>query len=81
MDVYSDWDNWKKTLGGAVNIGKKVGMEEETIVNMGTRVANFLNRVDPENPQQRLLKELWEVGDEEEQQNLASMIVKMVQKE
>lgn len=38
-------------------------------------------RVEPENREQRVLKELWDVASQDEQRHLASMIVKMVQKD
>ncbi len=82
MDRYSEWDKWKKTLGQAVNIGNKMGMNDETVVKVGSRIGDFLdNRLDPENREQRVLKELWDVASEEEQRSLTTMLVKMVKDE
>ncbi|ACL68927.1 DUF3243 domain-containing protein [Halothermothrix orenii] len=82
MERYSDWDKWKKNLGQAVNLGKKIGLSEETVVKVGEKIGDFLEkRVEPENREQRVLKELWDVASQDEQRHLASMIVKMVQKD
>lgn len=79
-DVFTEWTNWKKTLSKAVNLGETVGMSENTIENIAVKVGNFLAaRVDPENREQRLLQELWKVGDGSERKVLAKLIVNMVE--
>ncbi len=79
MEIFKDWQKWKKTLSGAVNVSEKSGMKDNTIVNLGEKVGDFLeNNVEPANPQQKVLRDLWQSGDEKEQKALASMIVKMV---
>ncbi|OTA40374.1 MAG: hypothetical protein A6D92_18560, partial [Symbiobacterium thermophilum] len=58
---------------------KRTGASQQTITNMATSIGNFLaEKVDPRNREQRLLKELWDVGTEEERKALASMVTKMV---
>jgi len=80
-DVYTDWGKWRKTLAGAVNVGEKVGMGDETIIKTANKIGNFLtNKADPENPEQKILQDLWVVATEKEKHALASTIVKMVQK-
>ncbi|MCY0888606.1 MAG: DUF3243 family protein [Alicyclobacillaceae bacterium] len=49
--------------------------------NVAAKMGEFLaNRVDPKNPEQRLLKELWDSGDTEERKTLARLMVKMADK-
>jgi hypothetical protein len=75
-----DWEKWKRTLSGAVNLGETVGFSERTIDNIAFRVGNALSAsVDPENREQRVLQELWKTGDDSDRQTLAKLIVKMVQ--
>lgn len=78
-DDLRDYDQWKSFLSSKVQMAKSAGLSDQAIANTASRVGDFLSaRVDPKNNQQRVLKELWDSGSEQEQQSLASMIVKMV---
>lgn len=80
VKTLNDWDDWKKTLSKAVNIGEAIGMSEKTIDNIAYRIGNTLSStVDPENREERVLQELWKVGDENDKKILAKLIVKMVE--
>ncbi|HYE08696.1 MAG TPA: DUF3243 domain-containing protein [Patescibacteria group bacterium] len=82
VDTLSHWDKWKEALGKAVNVGEKMGLSENTIDNIGTKVGDFLSaNVDPENREQRVLQELWRSGDDHDRKTLTKMLVNMVQKE
>lgn len=79
-EMLGEWDKWKRTLGKAVTIGQTMGFSENTIDRIGYRVGNVLSAsVDPENREQRVLQELWRVGDDEDRRALAKIIVKMVE--
>lgn len=79
-DSFTEWDKWKDTLRKAVNLGETVGMSQNTIENIGVKIGNFLAaKVDPENREQRLLQELWKVGDDSDRKTLSKMLVKMVE--
>ncbi|MFP4698220.1 MAG: DUF3243 domain-containing protein [Eubacteriales bacterium] len=81
VDQVNDWDKWKKTLKTAVNVGESVGMSEESISKVGTKIGDFLsNNVDPENREQRILKELWDEADDQDKKTLTKMISRMVDK-
>jgi len=70
-----DWNAWKKTLGKAVNLGENVGMSDTTINKVAEKVGTFLsNNVDPRNDEERLLKQLWDVGDEIDRETLAKLV-------
>lgn len=82
VENLSNWDKWKDTLGKAVNIGEKMGMSEDTIDSIGTKVGYFLSaNVDPENREQRVLQELWRSGDDYDRKVLTKMLINMVQKD
>ena len=82
VDTLSHWDKWKASLGKAVNIGERIGMSENTIDNIGTKVGDFLSaNVDPENREQRVLQELWRSGDDFDRKSLTKMLINMVQQE
>lgn len=79
-DNFNDWNKWKSTLHKAVNLGETIGLSEDTIEGIGTKIGNILSaNVDPENREQRVLQELWKVGDDDDRKILSKMIVKMVQ--
>ena len=80
VKVINDWDKWKKTLYSMVSMGETVGLSEHTITNLGRKIGEFLaSNVDPENREQRLLKELFEAANKKEQETLTSVIIKMIQ--
>ena len=61
-------------------MGETIGLSDNTIKNLGTKVGELLaSNVDPENREQRLLKELFEAADKKEQETLTSVIIKMIQ--
>jgi Protein of unknown function (DUF3243). len=81
METLENWDKWKETLGKAVNIGETIGMSDKTIDNIAEKVGTFLsNHVDPQNDEERLLKELWDVAAEDDRKVLAKLIVKITDK-
>ena len=81
-NMIENFDTWKDTLHKAIHTGEKVGMSEETVTDIGQRIGTFLMKtVDPENPQQRLLKELWEVGTPDQRHTLTHMLINMIEKE
>lgn len=79
-EFINDWDKWKGTLSRAINIGQAVGLSQESIEKISVKIGNFLeSAIDPENREERVLKELWAVGDDADRKALAGMIIKMVQ--
>lgn len=73
------FEQWKEFLASNVNIAKNAGASDQTIVDVATRIGSFLaNKVDPVNREQRLLKELWDQGDESDRRTMAKLIAKMV---
>ncbi len=82
MEIETSWHDWKKTLGRAVNAAELMGMSNKQINKSAYRLGEFFAKnFDPGNREQRLLKELWEVGAEEEKSALASMIAKLADRD
>lgn len=76
--VVSNFDTWKKFLGDRVQQAEKMGMTEETINKLAFEIGDFLDdKVDPANASNRALKELWQVGDENERRTIAGLMVKL----
>ncbi|WP_066304227.1 DUF3243 domain-containing protein [Bacillus sp. FJAT-29814] len=79
-DSLTSFDDFREYLRGKINLGKKLGMDEEQLANSAQKVAEYLaDKVPPKNSEERLLQELWNVGTEEEQHKLAHMLVRLVQ--
>jgi len=80
INALNDWDKWKRTLYHTISMGETVGLSEDIIKNLGTKIGEFLaSNVDPENREQRLLKELFQAANKKEQDTLTSVIIKMIQ--
>ncbi|KRE39905.1 DUF3243 domain-containing protein [Paenibacillus sp. Soil522] len=78
--VLTNFATWKHFLADRVSHAKKMGMTEETISSLAYEIGSFLEeKVDPKNEEERVLKELWDVGDESERKALSCMMVKLVQ--
>lgn len=78
--VLNNFDTWKHFLADRVEQAKKIGLSEEAISNLAYEIGSFLDeRVDPKNDEQRALKEIWDVGDENERMTIARLMVKLVQ--
>jgi hypothetical protein len=79
--VIRNFDTWKKFLGERVAQAEKMGMSEDTISKLAYEIGDFLDeKVDPQNPSNRALKELWSVGDKEERRTIARLMVKLAKK-
>jgi hypothetical protein len=79
--VLSNFDTWKKFLGDRVDAAKKLGINEEAISKLAYEIGEFLNdKVDPKNDEQRILKELWDVGDDSDRKTMARLMVKLADK-
>ncbi|QJD83312.1 DUF3243 domain-containing protein [Cohnella herbarum] len=76
--VLSNFDNWKKFLGDRVEAAKKLGIDEDAISKLAYEIGSFLDqKVDPKNNEERVLKELWDVGDEADRKTMARLMVKL----
>ncbi|MNI75598.1 hypothetical protein D3C76_165920 [compost metagenome] len=79
--VVKNFDRWKKFLGERVQHAENVGMSEEAIANLAYEIGGFLDeKVDPQNDSNRVLKEIWDVGTEDERKTIARLMVKLAKK-
>ncbi len=77
--VLQTFDKWKEFLAERVSEAERAGMSDEMISKLAFQIGEFLNnKIDPKNEQERLLKELWDVGNEDEKKALARLMVKLV---
>jgi hypothetical protein len=77
--VLKVFDRWKQFLNERIDQAEKAGMKDETITKLAVQIGEFLSdKVDPENKEERVLKELWDVADEQEKRTIAKLMVKLV---
>ena len=77
--VAGSWEGWKAQLAEAVQLGKSMNMSAEQMAARAEQVGDFLaNKIDPQSPEQKVLKELWETADDNEQRTIASVLIKLV---
>lgn len=81
MSVLDNFEQWKDFLQNRMSQAKNNGMDQNTISDIAAEVGDYLaSEVQPKNPEEKLLAELWNVASEEEQQAMANIMVKLVQK-
>lgn len=77
--VLTNYANWKQFLSDRVKQAEKLGLSEETIAKLAYELGTFLDsKVDPQNEEQRTIKELWDAGNEQDKQTIARLMLKIV---
>jgi hypothetical protein len=82
MPMTDSFTQFKQSLGEKLNMAHRAGASRGTILNAAKDFGEWLaHEVPPQNPEQRLLKELWQVADESERNALINMLVKFADRE
>ena len=82
MSILDNFDSWKGFLANRLNQAKEQGMDHETITNVAHEVGDYLaSNIDAKNKEEAVLKELWNAASEDEQQAIASSMVRLVQQQ
>ncbi|GIP36880.1 hypothetical protein J31TS4_01600 [Paenibacillus sp. J31TS4] len=77
--VLKSFDKWKEFLAERVGKAEQSGMSEETISKLAYEIGGFLaDKIDPKNNEERVLKELWDVGNEDERKTIARLMIRWV---
>lgn len=77
--VLTSFDTWKQFLHDRVEAAENIGLSEEQVSKLAFKIGDFLaTKIDPENIQEKVLKDLWSVADKDEQKTIARLMVKMV---
>jgi hypothetical protein len=80
MSVLDNFEQWKSFLGERLEQAQQQGMNREAISDIAYQIGDYLaKQVDPKNPEERVLADLWNVADEQEQHAIANAMVKLVQ--
>lgn len=76
--ILDDFNTFKAYLGRRIELAETIGLSEEQMAKIATRVADYLAaREEPRNSEEKLLQELWQVGTDEERHMLAHMLVRL----
>lgn len=82
MSVLDNFNDWKSFLNQRVDQAQQMGMDDKTISNLAYQIGDYLAaQVDPKNNEERLLKDLWEASNEQQQEILAQVMVNYVDKQ
>ncbi|MHB1628414.1 MAG: DUF3243 domain-containing protein [Bacilli bacterium] len=77
--VLDDFSKWREFLQVQVRRAHNVGMSDTQIDDAAFKLGSYLaDKIDPENAQERLLKQMWETSSKEDQRVLARIIVNLV---
>ncbi|WP_411346422.1 DUF3243 domain-containing protein [Paenibacillus sp. WLX1005] len=77
--ILDDFESFRSYLSKRIHMAEIIGLSEENIAKLTQKIADYLaTHEQPQNSEEKLLYELWKVGDEEQRHKLAHMLVKMV---
>jgi exosome complex RNA-binding protein Rrp42 (RNase PH superfamily) len=78
--ILRDFNEFKSYLGKRIELGATLGLNEEHMAVVAEKVAGYLAaHEDPRNSEEKLLQELWKVGNEEQRHILAHLLVRLAQ--
>ncbi len=82
MPFTDSFAEFKDSLSQKLDMAHHAGASRGTILNAAKDFTVWLAaEVDPKNPEQRLLKELWEVADDNERNALVNLLVKFMDRQ
>ncbi|MDP1510618.1 DUF3243 domain-containing protein [Paenibacillus ottowii] len=77
-DILGSFDSFKNYLSDKIEMAQKIGLNEEVMAKAAEKIAGYLAaKEEPRNSEEKLLQELWKVGDKEQQHALAHMLVRV----
>ncbi|MEW4369591.1 DUF3243 domain-containing protein [Paenibacillus kandeliae] len=77
--ILDDFESFRSYLGKRIQMAETIGLSEESLAKVTQKIADYLAKHEqPQNSEEKLLYELWKVGDDDQRHKLAHMLVKMV---
>lgn len=78
MPLTDSFEQFRQSLSSQVQRAQQLGASRQDLMAGAQQIGDWLAReVDPQNPEQRLLKEMWSVANKQEQEAIASSLLKM----
>jgi len=79
--MLDNFNTWKEFLANRLQDAESSGIDQQTIQTLAHEVGDYLaENVSAKNPEEEVLKELWNAASEEEQQAIANSMVKLIKK-
>ncbi|MEO3945033.1 DUF3243 domain-containing protein [Gorillibacterium sp. CAU 1737] len=76
--VLKSFEKWQTFLGNRISEAERLGVNDQTIIKLATEIGGYLSdKIDPENVEERLLKNMWDAADENERKSIASIMFKL----
>ncbi|GGA42618.1 DUF3243 domain-containing protein [Paenibacillus physcomitrellae] len=77
-EILNSFNEFKSYLRKRIELAQNIGLNEEAIAVAAEKVAGYLaKQEEPRNAEEKLLRELWNAGNKEQQHALAHMLVGM----
>lgn len=77
----SSFEEFRRSLAVKLDAAEKMGMNHEQIAQRAEKMAGWLAKAtSPTNDEERLLKELWQVSDQQERDTLSHILTKFIDK-
>ena len=78
MDIKS-FDQWTEVLHKRLELGRNLKLSEDLIKKGAKLIGDYLAAwVEPDAPENKLLKDFWDLADETERQAITSLMIKLV---
>jgi hypothetical protein len=78
MPLTDSFEQFRQSLSNQVQRAEQLGASRQDLMAGAQHIGDWLAReVNPQNPEQRLLKEMWSVANKQEQEAIASSLLKM----
>ncbi|MNH75895.1 hypothetical protein D3C87_576460 [compost metagenome] len=79
-EILSNFQSFKKYLSERIELAQNIGLSEETMAKTAEKIAGYLaENEEPRNREEKLLQELWKVGDQDQRHKLAHLLVRLAQ--
>lgn len=79
--ILANFEVFQTYLRKRIALAEGIGLNEEQLALAAEKIAGYLaEHEEPRNREEKLLQELWKVGNEEQRHQLAHMLVKLAQK-
>ncbi|OMF37049.1 hypothetical protein BK133_07520 [Paenibacillus sp. FSL H8-0548] len=79
-EILQNFQQFKGYLAKRIELAENIGLNEEQLALVAQKIAGYLAENEaPRNSDEKLLQELWKVGNENEQHHLAHLLVKLAQ--
>lgn len=79
-EILGNFQSFKKYLSERIELAQNIGLNEEALAKTAEKIADYLaEHEEPRNREEKLLQELWKVGDQDQRHKLAHMLVRLAQ--